>query len=206
MSCGYVKSSCAGASVSDSQVAKFQAAFLNRQFINIMSACGVPDELFKQLFLEATQAIEGLPERAISRDLTHDDVVILQQFTEFPLIPIIDAGFSRNPMIQDLVRLVQARALQDLKWRARVKLDKGVYMIGVADETGLLKEGEVFVQYQVTEKDKPVIVTGPVVVCRAPALHPGDVRVARAMNYAPLRHLKNVVVFSTRGERPLPNM
>lgn len=171
-----------------------------------MSACGVPDKLFLQLFVEATQAIEGLPERAMSRELTKEDLVILQQFTEFPLVSVIDAGFARNPMIQDLVRLVQARALQDLKWRARVKLDKGVYLIGVADETGLLKEGEVFCQFQITETDKPVVVTGPVVVCRAPALHPGDVRTARAVDYAPLRHLKNVVVFSTKGARPLPNM
>lgn len=171
-----------------------------------MSACGVPDELFEQLFAAATQAIEGLPERAISRELTKDDLVILQQFTEFPLVNVIDAGFARNPMVMDLCRLVQARALQDLKWRARVKLDKGVYLIGVADETGLLKEGEIFVQYQVTESDKPVVVTGSVVVCRAPALHPGDMRTARAVDLPQLRHLKNVVVFSIKGARPLPNM
>lgn len=188
------------------QIAKYQAAFLNRQFINIMSACGVPDALFEQLFVEATQAIEGLPERAVLRDLTKDDLVLFQQYTEFPMVQVIDAGFARNPMIQDLARLVEARALQDLKWRARVKLDMGVYLIGVADETGLLKEGEVFVQYQVTENDEPVVVTGAVVVCRAPALHPGDVRTARAVDHPQLRHLKNVVVFSIKGARPLPNM
>lgn len=171
-----------------------------------MSACGVPDELFKQLFFEAAQAIEGLANRAIAKSLTKDDLIILQQFTEFPLVQIINAGFATNPMIRDLCRLVQARALQDLKWRARVKIDKGVYLIGVADETGLLKEGEVFCQYQINPGDKPVVITGPVLVCRAPALHPGDVRTAHAANYEPLRHLKNVVVFSTQGERPLPNM
>lgn len=171
-----------------------------------MSACGVPDGLFISLFHEATQSIEGLPRRAVARTLTKDDLVTLQQYTEFPLVSIIDAGFARNPMIEDLVRLVQARALQDLKWRARIKLKDGVYLIGISDESGMLKPGEIFCQYQITEKDTPVIVTGPVVVCRAPALHPGDIRTARAVDYPELRHLKNVIVFATTGERPLPNM
>lgn len=33
-------------------------------------------------------------------------------------------------MVLDMCRLVECRALQDLKWRARVKLPSGVYLIG----------------------------------------------------------------------------
>lgn len=35
---------------------------------------------------------------------------------------------------------------------------------------------------------------------------PGDVRRAFAVDRPELRHLKNVIVFSTKGERDLPNM
>lgn len=63
-----------------------------------------------------------------------------------------------------------------------------------------------FCQYQKRARDEPVLVTGEVLICRAPALHPGDVRRAKAADYPNLRHLKNVIVFSTKGKRPLPNM
>lgn len=74
------------------------------------------------------------------------------------------------------------------------------------DETGFLQENEV---YCTVENDKgPLILTGSVVVTRSPALHPGDVRCATAID-APrdssLRALRNCLVFSSKGERDLPS-
>jgi RNA-dependent RNA polymerase len=40
---------------------------------------------------------------------------------------------------------------------------------GVADETGTLKEGEVFCQYQENDDSMPRVVVSEVLVCRAPA-------------------------------------
>ena len=37
-------------------------------------------------------------------------------------------------------------------------------------------------------------------------VHPGDIRPVKAVDREHLRHLKNVIVFSTKGDRPLPNM
>jgi hypothetical protein len=39
----------------------------------------------------------------------------------------------------------------------------------VADETGTLKEGEVFCQYQQDDKSQPRVLVSEVLVCRAPA-------------------------------------
>jgi len=50
------------------------------------------------------------------------------------------------------------------------------------------------------------VIEGTCTIYRNPCLHPGDVRLAKAVDRPKLRHLKNVVVFSTRGLRPLPNM
>ena len=87
-------------------------------------------------------------------------------------------------MIQDMVEIVECRALQDLKWKARLQLSNGVFLIGkwsrkgnvvladvpgVADETGTLKEGEVFCQYQENDESMPRVVVSEVLVCRAPA-------------------------------------
>lgn len=83
-------------------------------------------------------------------------------------------------------------------------------LYGLPDETGYLKEGEIFV---VTEKapegGKKVLVKNNVVVTRSPALHPGDIQLVNAVDvpqHSPLRQLSNVVVFSKWGARDLPSM
>ena len=49
---------------------------------------------------------------------------------QFPLMQLVKAGFHTNPLVLDIVEIIECRALQDLKWRARVKLENGVYLIG----------------------------------------------------------------------------
>jgi hypothetical protein len=41
--------------------------------------------------------------------------------------------------------------------------------LGIADESGTLKEGEIYCQYQESEETEAVVVKGEVLVCRAPA-------------------------------------
>lgn len=74
------------------------------------------------------------------------------------------------------------------------------------DETGFLKEGEVFCMTRTEEGI--FILQGRVAVTRSPALHPGDVQYATAVNVpaeSPLKALYNSVVFSSKGERDLPS-
>ncbi len=74
------------------------------------------------------------------------------------------------------------------------------------DETEFLKEGEVFCVTQ-SEEERCVLL-GCVVVTRSPALHPGDVQYATAVDVpsdSPLQALCNCVVFSSKGERDLPS-
>lgn len=77
---------------------------------------------------------------------------------------------------------------------------------GIMDETGFLEENEVYCTVR-TEKG-PLILTGNVVVTRSPALHPGDIRCASAVDVpqdSSLRALHNCLVFSSKGERDLPS-
>nr|XP_019011562.1 RNA-dependent RNA polymerase 1 [Kwoniella pini CBS 10737]OCF50343.1 RNA-dependent RNA polymerase 1 [Kwoniella pini CBS 10737] len=186
------------------RIAKYQVAFLNRQFINIMCANGVPRELVVQIFQEAVADIKGLRERVKSNKMTKGDHQLIGLCSDFPLGQLIKAGFHQNPFVLDIADIIECRALQDLKWRARVKLPGGVFLIGIADETGTLQEGEVFCQFQENEEgSKAKMVVGEVLVCRAPAR---DVRRVRAVNNPKLKHLKNVVVFNVQGERDLPSM
>ncbi len=41
---------------------------------------------------------------------------------------------------------------------------------------------------------------------RNPVTHPGDIRMLNAVNIPELSHLFNVIVFSSKGERPQCNM
>ncbi|BEJ14161.1 hypothetical protein CspHIS471_0313350 [Cutaneotrichosporon sp. HIS471] len=184
----------------------YQPAFLNRQFIMIMEANGVPQELFLELFDRALEKLQGFEDRIKAGTLTVDDLVLLSSCREFPISTLLQCGFNANPFVRDLCHLIKGRALQDLKWRNRLKIDGGVFLMGICDEVACLAEGEVFCQYQVDDDSEPSVVTGEVLVCRAPALHPGDVRRAMAVDRPKLRHLTNVVVFSTKGDLPLPSM
>lgn len=57
-------------------------------------------------------------------------MIVGKSSQQFPLSALIKAGFHRDPMILDIAEIIECRALQDLKWRARVKLQSGVYLIG----------------------------------------------------------------------------
>jgi RNA-dependent RNA polymerase len=46
-------------------------------------------------------------------------------------VQVIKAGFNKNPMILDMVDIIECRALQDLKWKARLQIPSGVFLIGV---------------------------------------------------------------------------
>ena len=54
--------------------------------------------------------------------------------------------------------------------------------------------------------EDPKILTGNIMITRNPCLHPGDVRVMTGVDKPELRHLTNVVVFSSKGVRPACNM
>ena len=51
----------------------------------------------------------------------------------------------------------------------------------------------------------PHVLTGQLLVTRNPCLNPGDLRLLQGVDHPKLRHLYNVVVFSSEGERPTCN-
>lgn len=49
------------------------------------------------------------------------------------------------------------------------------------------------------------LIEGKVLVTRSPCVHPGDIRVLKAVNPPQLKDYVNVIVFSSQGERPEQN-
>jgi RNA-dependent RNA polymerase len=189
------------------RVAEFRKAFLNRQFCILFAALGVDPEVIKGLIWNKAKSIIGLADRVAARRLTRKDLWMIDKVSSFPIAALINAGFHKDPVVLDVCIVTERRMLTELRWHARVEVDTGVYLMGVADESGLLEEGQVFCQYQDPEqKDGPIVVKGSCVITRAPALHPGDVRKVEAVDIPELRSLVNVIVFNVKGPRDLPNM
>ena len=97
--------------------------------------------------------------------------------------------------------------LRDIKYRRRIPVSSGVTLYGIMDETGYLREGEVYVvQERSPEGGRWELIRNKVAVTRSPAMHPGDVQVVDAIGVpanSPLKRLSNVVVFSQYGSRDL---
>jgi len=83
--------------------------------------------------------------------------------------------------------------------------------MGVPDFDGVLEPNQIFIQYSDLTSPEDIskrqIAKGKVVIAKNPCLWPGDIQICQAVD-AP--HLCNshydVVVFSTKGERPVANM
>lgn len=102
---------------------------------------------------------------------------------------------------------------RQLKFRARIPLPGCWTLVGIVDQEplGFLAEDEIFACVHQQGKP-PVYLEGWVTISRSPVVHPGDVRVVRAVGKvdsakAPsIAIQKNCVVFPIKGARPLPSM
>ncbi|CAF4751708.1 unnamed protein product, partial [Rotaria sp. Silwood2] len=197
------------------RISKPRPLYLNRQIIVLLSHRLIDDRTFLLLQNEHQQILsESLvyPQRAyellsekLSRNL-------------FPLRSLIhDAQLNliQEPFFHQLIITIGKFELAQMRERTRLKLPKNSArnMIGIVDEYGILEYGQVFIQYtelnddyvNANESEKTIILEQKVVVTKNPCHHPGDIRVFTAVDVPQLRHLKDVIVFPQRGQRPHPN-
>jgi hypothetical protein len=130
----------------------------------------------------------------------------------FELMHYIGLSFQTDRFLTDIVEVAAMNSLRDLKYRARVPIEKGYLLYGIMDETNTLKEGEVYIvtqdQTESGRMENKVLLGNRVVVTRAPALHPGDVQLVTAVDVpdgSPLKYIHNCIVFSQQGVRDLPS-
>ncbi|CAF3313037.1 unnamed protein product [Rotaria socialis] len=86
-------------------------------------------------------------------------------------------------------------------------LNEARNLFGIADETGILKPGECFIQYRSLKDsstfDQYVVVTGTVLATKNPCLYPGDIRKLKAVDVPKLKScIRDCIVFSSQGRRP----
>ncbi|KAK6331013.1 hypothetical protein TWF718_003204 [Orbilia javanica] len=210
----------------------FSVATLNRQLIQVLSDLGLEDTVF----------LDKLHGQLSDLNLAMEDIKAAQKILmknidanggTIQIAGLLSDGFmaSKEPFVQCLLHLWRAWSIKMLKEKARITIENGCFLLGVVDETGILKGHfdkeheelqksrangetlrcdllpEIFVQIPDHEnKGHYKIIQGPCLLARNPSLHPGDLRIVNAVDCPSLRHLKNVVVFPQTGDKPIANM
>lgn len=197
---------------------KYQPCFLNRQLISLLSTLGVKDSVFEKKQKEAVDQLDMIlkdPLRAREAlDLMYpgENANVLKD--------MLSCGYKPDsePFLSMMLQTFRASKLLDLRIKTRIFIPSGRSMMGCLDETRTLEYGEVFVQisgygrrafyddslvmYGDSGLDhQTCIVQGKVLVAKNPCLHPGDVRVLKAVNVPALHHMVDCVVFPQKGER-----
>ncbi|KAG1720815.1 RdRP-domain-containing protein [Suillus occidentalis] len=114
-----------------------------------------------------------------------------------------DPSLWTNKLIESSLQCVETYILRELKYRAHIAVPGSYTLLGVSDEWGCLREGEIYATVFDERTGSVQSITGKVAITRSPQIHPGDLQVVKAVKRRQLEHLKNVVVFSCKGERAL---
>ncbi|KAJ5692367.1 hypothetical protein N7462_001790 [Penicillium macrosclerotiorum] len=207
----------------------FSAAALNRQLILVLSTLGVPDRIFHD---KLNVMLDGFNKAMYNDSLATE---LLQKFIDpnqmtLTLAQMVFDGFrsADDPFVTSMLALWKAWHLKYLKEKAKIIIDQGATLLGVLDETRILKgyfekeipKGpvlyekkvkalpEIFVQITLFEQGvvSTKVIEGVCILARNPSLHPGDIRVVHAVNRDELLHLVDVVVFPQTGDRDIPSM
>lgn len=186
---------------------------LNRQMVKIMEDMGCNQEWFFQM---QNSELERL--RAIASDtysvadfLKHQNVAEgIRLHHLFVQLGNLGFDYREDIFLRRVVEAMVLRELRLLKHKARIPIRKGITLFGIMDETGLLKEHEVYVTFDTMggRFDPPPESGRKLLVTRSPALHPGDIQLARNIippSGHPLQEHHNVLVFSRHGDRDLPS-
>lgn len=207
---------------------QFSLATLNRQLILVLSTLGIPDEVFHdKLRIMLRNLDEAMTNDAQAIHLLKK-YVDPNQMTLIVSQMVLD-GFrkSQEPFLASIMRLWRAWHLKYLKEKAKIVVDKGASLLGCMDETGTLKGyfkdavppknasheeklaalPEIFLQVLRPDNGgKHKVIEGVCILARNPSLHPGDIRVVRAVNVPELNHLQDVVVLPQTGDRDISSM
>ncbi|XP_058078636.1 RNA-dependent RNA polymerase 1-like [Magnolia sinica] len=201
---------------------KYQPFFLNRQLITLLSTLGARDQVFEMKQKEAVEQLDMILTDPIR---TQEVLEVMSPGEDNQVLgEMLICGYKPDaePFLSMMLQTFQASKLLELRTKTRIFVPKGRSMMGCLDETRTLKYGQVFVQIscvghkQFDDNDpftfgrnesnqRSIVIKGRVLVAKCPCLHPGDVRVLRAVNVPALCHMVDCVVFPQKGNRPHPN-
>lgn len=184
---------------------------LNRQNIKILEDLGVGNHAFLDLQTEELSRLRP----ALQSPIHTAEYIAGGHIAKTIRLPWLIGTlyhlrlhFVNDAFLRQAVELTVLAQLHDLKYRGRIPVKGGVTLYGVMDETGYLKENQIYCPMGSDPGGIQMLVARGVVITRSPALYPGDVQLVDAVEVpkdSPLRRLHNCVVFSQKGDRDLPS-
>lgn len=209
------------------RTSSYVTAFLNRQIILVLSTLEVPDEVFRH---KLGVQLENLTQAMVDEQVALSELQKSIDFNQMTLTiaGMIKAGFMRvrDPFMMSTLNLWRSWTVKYLKEKAKITIEQGACLLGCVDEFAILKghfndaqpsenaslenriaalpEVFCYVDQKKTGIYEPI--EGICIIARNPSLHPGDIRVVRAVDKPELHHLRNAVVLPQTGDRDLGNM
>lgn len=127
---------------------------------------------------------------------------------------LLDSGFTiENRFLSDILWKLRQEKILRLRQRMKIRIPCSTYVLIVADFWGFLEPGEVHLSFSnkfraegsksVPSFSDTLVEDTDVLVGRSPAHFPSDIQKVKAISHPKLRKLKDVIVFSTKGLRPL---
>ena len=216
------------------QWSQYTCAKLNQQLILVLSALGVPDDVFRhKMQIQLNDLKQAMTDSKKALNL-------LQKYVDHNQMTLTLAGMivngfqtSEEPFMLALLQLWRAWSTKYLKEKAQIAVSGGALLLGCVDETNTLQGHydkiheimpgpeasieersrhlpQIFVQLSKDPDNrgstKPKVILGPILLARNPSLHPGDIRVVCGVNVPELHHLKDAVVLPQNGDRDLASM
>ncbi|TPX13968.1 uncharacterized protein E0L32_005668 [Thyridium curvatum] len=204
----------------------FSTPTLNRQSITILSCLGVPGHVFHRLLGKQLSGINSAMESEKEAVFQLSRSVDEHQ-TTLTMAKMVLNGFMHvhEPFVWSLLRLWRSWSVKLIKEKARIAVEDGAFLLGCVDETGTLRGHstqtetdqearcdpsqlpQIFLQVpNPLAKGEYRVINGLCVLGRNPSLHPGDIRVVEAVDVPELRHLRDVVVLPSQGDRDVAGM
>lgn len=124
---------------------------------------------------------------------------------------LLDSGFDpkKQLYLQEIAWKLQQQKCETLKTKLNIKVGRSAYMYMVIDFLGVLEENEIHVGFSSKFRDESgdtsytLLADCDVLVARSPSHFVSDVQKVRAVFKSELHSLKDVVVFSSKGNIPL---
>ncbi|KAJ4419828.1 hypothetical protein N0V82_004763 [Gnomoniopsis sp. IMI 355080] len=125
---------------------------------------------------------------------------------------LVDGGFEpmKLQFLQDLVFQKMRTKGDKMKEELKIKISKSTYAFILVDFWGVLEPNEVHLSFSSNFDDRTDELSDldgiDVLVARSPAHLPSDIQKVKAVFKPALRHLRDVIIFSSKGRSPLAGM
>uniref|UniRef100_A0A0G4HTX0 RNA-directed RNA polymerase n=1 Tax=Chromera velia CCMP2878 TaxID=1169474 RepID=A0A0G4HTX0_9ALVE len=209
----------------------FKPFFFDTHLVTALLTRDIEENYLQKIFAEALEAFrDGLKDRSCALKMLQrspllgtGEHMLTFKFVEAIHQLLLHGRVSvKDPFIRETLLFVRRHGLRAISRRACAFVKMGAVLIGVADDSGVLKKDEVYVQLRYPEWHplfqervrkglSALHVLGgegkrgvQVAVARAPCLNPGDIKTFKAVEKRELSHLVNVIVFPSTCEIPVP--